>query len=185
MQARALANECDAHFESVACASVGGVYVGATAKELTNILNSVKEHKRSIVFLDEFEVIGFSRKTGLLDSASSNEDRKRAVGTLLEAMDGVDTRRPTKKSDPVTLFVAATNDASDIDKALLRPGRFDIKYKLGLPGPKTREKILRYHLKRREPQQKSSQLGETQQQPSPPPPVSANETQQQPSPPPP
>jgi len=148
--AKALANECDAHFEVISCGGIGGIYVGMTARKLKKAFNRASKHKKAIVFMDEFDAVGLSRRGIQLGDGGAEQDRRMTIGCLLEEMDGFENSPWKKKGDSITLYVAATNDASRLDDALLRPGRFDIKYALQLPGPKMRMQILNRYLQSKE-----------------------------------
>ena len=113
------------------------MYVGVGASRVRDLFEKAKKTMPSIIFIDEIDAVGRQRGTGL---GGGHDEREQTLNQLLVEMDGFDA------NDGV-IVMAATNRADILDKALLRPGRFDRQVYVGLPDVKGREEILRVHTK--------------------------------------
>ena len=108
------------------------MYVGVGASRVRDLFEKAKKTMPSIVFIDEIDAVGRQRGAGL---GGGHDEREQTLNQLLVEMDGFDA------NDGV-IVMAATNRADILDKALLRPGRFDRQVYVGLPDVKGREEIL-------------------------------------------
>ena len=136
--ARAVAGEAGVPFFSIAGSEFVEMFVGMGASKVRDLFKQANEKAPCIVFIDEIDTIGKKR-----DGASGmggNDEREQTLNQLLVEMDGFDA------NDGV-IVMAATNRADILDKALLRPGRFDRQVYVGLPDVKGREEILKVHTK--------------------------------------
>ncbi|MBY0109834.1 MAG: ATP-dependent zinc metalloprotease FtsH [Candidatus Babeliaceae bacterium] len=135
--ARAIAGESGRPFFAVSGSSFIEQYVGVGAKRVRELFAQARKHAPSIVFIDEIDAIGIKR-------SDSGGDREYAqtLNQLLTEMDGFATSRSA------VIVIAATNRADILDKALLRPGRFDRKVEVPYPNIKAREEILAVHLRK-------------------------------------
>ena len=113
------------------------MYVGVGASRIRDLFNDARKLKPCIVFIDEIDAIGRQRGGGL---AGDNSERDQTLNQLLTNMDGFE-------KDTEVIVMASTNRADILDKALMRPGRFDRKVKVGLPDREGRKEILKVHLK--------------------------------------
>ncbi len=113
------------------------MYVGVGASRVRDLFEKAKKTMPSIVFIDEIDAVGRQRGAGL---GGGHDEREQTLNQLLVEMDGFDA------NDGV-IVMAATNRADILDKALLRPGRFDRQVYVGLPDVKGREEILKVHTK--------------------------------------
>lgn len=138
MLAKAIANEVDASFFLVTGDSIMNKWVGESEKNIARVFQSARTRDRSIIFFDEIESIAPKRNT-------NSTVVPRVVTQLLTEMDGFSTQKNTK--DKFLLVIAATNLIDQIDKALLRPGRFTEKIYVGLPDLKARERMFELKLK--------------------------------------
>jgi AAA family ATPase len=129
--ARALAAESRFNFLSIKGPELISKYVGDTELNIREVFRKAKLAAPAIVFFDEFDAIA-KRDTG--------HDSLSPVTALLTEMDGFEALESV-------LVLAATNRPWTIDEALLRPGRFDLKYYVGLPNQDAREQILRIKLR--------------------------------------
>mgnify|MGYP000485631107 CR=1 FL=1 len=136
--ARAVAGEAGVPFFSIAGSEFVEMFVGMGASKVRDLFKQANEKAPCIVFIDEIDTIGKKR-----DGASGmggNDEREQTLNQLLVEMDGFEA------NDGV-IVMAATNRADILDKALLRPGRFDRQVYVGLPDVKGREEILKVHTK--------------------------------------
>ena len=127
--ARIIASRADAFFYEISGPEVFSKWYGETEELLRRIFEDAAGRPRSIIFFDEIDSVAAQRD-------ESHEASRRVVAQLLTLMDGF---RPEQN----VVVVAATNRPQDIDRALLRPGRFDWKIHFPLPGLDDREAILR------------------------------------------
>ena len=134
MMMRALANEIRAGFYYVKASNLISAYPGETEKMLANIFNIARKHAPCVLFFDEIDSIAVSR-----DSSDIDETHRHALSQLLVEMDGFQ-----KLSN--VIMVGATNVPQVMDKAILRPGRFDKIIYLPLPDFNGRKKILEMYL---------------------------------------
>ena len=135
--ARACAGEAGVPFYAISGSDFVEMYVGVGASRVRNLFEKAKKTMPSIIFIDEIDAVGRQRGAGL---GGGHDEREQTLNQLLVEMDGFDA------NDGV-IIMAATNRADILDKALLRPGRFDRQVYVGLPDVKGREAILRVHTK--------------------------------------
>ena len=135
--AKAVAGEADVSFLSISGSDFVEMYVGVGASRVRDLFEQAKHQSPAIVFIDEIDAVGRQRGSGL---GGGHDEREQTLNQLLVEMDGFDA------NDGV-IVMAATNRADILDKALLRPGRFDRQVYVGLPDVKGREEILRVHTK--------------------------------------
>ena len=130
--AKAVANEIDAHFETISGPEIMSKYYGESEEQLREMFDEAEENEPAIVFIDELDSIAPKR-----DETSGDVER-RVVAQLLSLMDGLEER------GQVTV-IAATNRVDAIDPALRRGGRFDREIEIGVPDKEGREEILQVH----------------------------------------
>jgi transitional endoplasmic reticulum ATPase len=130
--AKAVANETNANFYSIAGPEIMGKYYGESEERLRSIFKEAQENSPSIIFIDEIDSIAPKREE------VSGELEKRIVSQLLTLMDGLESRGKV-------VVIAATNRPDAIDPALRRPGRFDREIEIGIPDEKSRMEILQIH----------------------------------------
>ena len=135
--ARAVAGEAGVPFYAISGSDFVEMYVGVGASRVRELIEKAKKTMPSIIFIDEIDAVGRQRGAGL---GGGHDEREQTLNQLLVEMDGFDA------NDGV-IVMAATNRADILDKALLRPGRFDRQVYVGLPDVKGREAILRVHTK--------------------------------------
>ena len=133
--ARACAGEAGVPFYAISGSDFVEMYVGVGASRVRDLFEKAKKTMPAIIFIDEIDAVGRQRGAGL---GGGHEEREQTLNQLLVEMDGFDA------NDGV-IVMAATNRADILDKALLRPGRFDRQVYVGLPDVKGREEILRVH----------------------------------------
>ena len=130
--ARAVANEADAYFISIAGPEIMSKWVGEAEKKLREIFDNAEKNAPAIIFIDEIDAIAPKREDAV------GEVERRVVAQLLATMDGL-------KSRGRVVVMAATNRPNDIDPALRRPGRFDREIEIGVPDREGRLEILQIH----------------------------------------
>ena len=135
--ARACAGEAGVPFYAISGSDFVEMFVGVGASRVRDLFEKAKKTMPSIIFIDEIDAVGRQRGAGL---GGGHDEREQTLNQLLVEMDGFDA------NDGV-IVMAATNRADILDKALLRPGRFDRQVYVGLPDVKGREEILRVHTK--------------------------------------
>ena len=135
--AKAVAGEAGVHFLSISGSDFVELYVGVGASRVRDLFDQAKKEAPAIVFIDEIDAVGRQRGAGL---GGGHDEREQTLNQLLVEMDGFEA------NDGV-IVMAATNRADILDKALLRPGRFDRQVYVGLPDVKGREEILKVHTK--------------------------------------
>lgn len=136
--ARAVAGEAKVPFFSISGSEFVEMFVGMGAARVRDLFKQAQEKAPCIVFIDEIDAIGKSRNTGTF---GGNDEREQTLNQLLTEMDGFEP-------DKGVVILAATNRPETLDKALLRPGRFDRRIPVELPDLAGREAILRVHGKR-------------------------------------
>jgi cell division protease FtsH len=137
LTARAVAGEANVPFFYMSGSDFVELYVGVGASRVRDLFKKAKEEAPAIVFIDELDAVGRQRGAGL---GGGNDEREQTLNSLLVEMDGFD-------NDTNIIVMAATNRPDVLDKALLRPGRFDKIVVIDAPDKKGREEILRLHLK--------------------------------------
>jgi cell division protease FtsH len=136
--ARAVAGEANCPFFSISGSNFIEVFVGVGAARVRDLFAQARKHSPSIIFIDEIDAVGRHRGSGM---GGGNDEREQTLNQLLAEMDGFETS-PT----PI-IVIAATNRVDVLDKALLRPGRFDRRVTVPYPDLKSREAILAVHVK--------------------------------------
>lgn len=136
--AKAVAGEADRPFFSISGSDFVEMFVGVGASRIRDMFEQAKKNAPCIIFMDEIDAVGRHRGAGI---GGGNDEREQTLNQLLVEMDGFDT------NDGVIL-IAATNRPDVLDKALLRPGRFDRRVMVGLPDIKGRYEILKVHAKK-------------------------------------
>lgn len=135
--AKAVAGEAKVPFFSISGSEFMEMFVGVGAARVRDLFNQAQAKAPCIVFIDEIDTIGKSRN---LSGITGNDERDQTLNQLLNEMDGF-------SSEKGVVILAATNKPEVLDKALLRPGRFDRRIPLELPDIAGREAILRVHAK--------------------------------------
>jgi len=138
LMARAVAGEAKVPFFSLSGSEFVEMFVGVGASRVRDLFKQAKEKAPSIIFIDEIDAIGRSR--GKANSFQANDERESTLNQLLTELDGFGTNTGV-------IVLAATNRADILDKALLRPGRFDRHIYLELPNKEEREEIFQVHLR--------------------------------------
>ncbi|MDE7179760.1 MAG: ATP-dependent zinc metalloprotease FtsH [Muribaculaceae bacterium] len=136
--AKAVAGEADVPFLSMSGSDFVEMFVGVGAARVRDLFKQAKEKAPCIVFIDEIDAVGRAR--GRNPNMGSNDERENTLNQLLTAMDGF-------SSNGGVICLAATNRADMLDKALLRPGRFDRQIYVDLPELTDREEIFQVHLR--------------------------------------
>lgn len=135
--AKAVAGEAGVPFFSLAGSDFIELYVGVGASRVRDLFKEATKHAPCIIFIDEIDAIGRSRDSKY---GGGNEEREQTLNQLLSEMDGFDTSKGI-------LILGATNRPEILDKALLRPGRFDRRIIVDKPDLKGRVEILKVHAK--------------------------------------
>ena len=133
--ARAAAGEAHVPFFSISGSAFVQMFVGMGAAKVRDLFQQAQQKAPCIIFIDEIDAIGKSR-----DQAMGNDEREQTLNQLLTEMDGFDATKGL-------VILAATNRPETLDKALLRPGRFDRRIIMELPDLEGRKAILQVHLK--------------------------------------
>ena len=136
--ARAIAGEAKVPFFSISGSDFVEMFVGVGASRVRDMFETAKKHSPCIIFIDEIDAVGRHRGAGM---GGGNDEREQTLNQLLVEMDGFEPNSGT-------IVVAATNRADVLDKALLRPGRFDRQVVVGLPDIRGREQILNVHMRK-------------------------------------
>ncbi|QPK65441.1 ATP-dependent zinc metalloprotease FtsH [Methylomonas sp. LL1] len=136
--ARAIAGEAKVPFFTISGSDFVEMFVGVGASRVRDMFEQAKKHAPCIIFIDEIDAVGRSRGAGL---GGGNDEREQTLNQLLVEMDGFEGHEGI-------IVIAATNRSDVLDKALLRPGRFDRQVVVGLPDVRGREQILNVHLKK-------------------------------------
>ena len=133
--ARAVAGEAKVPFFAISGSEFVQMFVGMGAAKVRDLFRQANEKAPCIIFIDEIDAIGKRRDAGM-----GNDEREQTLNQLLTEMDGFDGRKGV-------VILAATNRPESLDKALLRPGRFDRRIQMELPDLEGRKAILGVHLK--------------------------------------
>ena len=133
--AKAVAGEAKVPFFSISGSEFVEMFVGMGAARVRDLFKQAQEKAPCIVFIDEIDAIGKKRDNS---GMGGNDEREQTLNQLLTEMDGFDSSKGV-------VILAATNRPETLDKALLRPGRFDRRIPVELPDLKGREAILRVH----------------------------------------
>ncbi|MBS4199352.1 ATP-dependent zinc metalloprotease FtsH [Bacillus sp. FJAT-49732] len=136
--AKAVAGESKVPFFSISGSEFVEMFVGMGAARVRDLFKQAQEKAPCIVFIDEIDAIGKSRNSGI---SGGNDEREQTLNQLLTEMDGFD-------ADKGVVILAASNRPETLDKALLRPGRFDRRVPVELPDLAGREAILQVHAKK-------------------------------------
>ncbi|NUU99118.1 MULTISPECIES: ATP-dependent zinc metalloprotease FtsH [unclassified Marinitoga] len=135
--ARAVAGEAKVPFFYISGSDFVELFVGVGAARVRDLFAQAKANAPAIIFIDEIDAVGRQRGAGL---GGGHDEREQTLNQLLVEMDGFDPRVGI-------IIMAATNRPDILDKALLRPGRFDKKVILDMPDVKGREQILKIHMR--------------------------------------
>eukprot|EP00899_Mesostigma_viride_P010133 jgi/Mesvir1/19120/Mv12862-RA.1 len=138
--AKAVATEAGCTFFSIAASEFVEVYVGVGAARVRDMFQMARKRAPSIVFIDEMDAVARARGSGV-SRGGGTEEREQCLNQLLIEMDGFDSKRNV-------IVLGATNRPDLLDKAILRPGRFDRKVTVGLPNFEGRVEILKVHAKK-------------------------------------
>jgi cell division protease FtsH len=138
MIAKAVAGEADRPFFSIAGSDFVEMFVGVGASRIRDMFEQAKKNAPCIIFIDEIDAVGRHRGAGI---GGGHDEREQTLNQLLVEMDGFDTNEGV-------ILMAATNRPDVLDKALLRPGRFDRRVIIGLPDIKGRYEILKVHARK-------------------------------------
>ncbi len=133
--ARAVAGEAGVPFFSISGSDFVEMFVGVGASRVRDLFSEAKKNAPSIVFIDEIDAVGRQRGAGL---GGGHDEREQTLIQLLVEMDGFGANEGV-------IIIAATNRPDILDKALLRPGRFDRQVTVNYPDVKGREEILKVH----------------------------------------
>ena len=136
--ARAIAGEAKVPFFTISGSDFVEMFVGVGASRVRDMFENAKKHSPCIIFIDEIDAVGRHRGAGM---GGGNDEREQTLNQLLVEMDGFE-------ANAGVIVIAATNRADVLDKALLRPGRFDRQVIVGLPDIRGREQILYVHMRK-------------------------------------
>lgn len=137
--ARAVAGEANVPYFTITGSDFMEMFVGVGAKRVRDMFNKAKEKAPSIIFIDEIDSIGRKRGAGL---GGGHDEREQTLNQLLSELDGFEANEGV-------VVMGATNRPDILDKALLRPGRFDRQITVHLPTQQHREEILKIHAKKK------------------------------------
>ncbi|CAM3636879.1 ATP-dependent zinc metalloprotease FtsH [Litorimonas haliclonae] len=135
--ARAVAGEAEVPFFTISGSDFVEMFVGVGASRVREMFADARKHAPCIIFIDEIDAVGRHRGVG---TSGGHEEREQTLNQLLVEMDGFDGQEGV-------IIIAATNRPDVLDKALLRPGRFDRQIEVPYPDISGREKILEVHMK--------------------------------------
>lgn len=136
--AKAVAGEADRPFFSISGSDFVEMFVGVGASRIRDMFDTAKKNAPCIIFMDEIDAVGRHRGAGI---GGGHDEREQTLNQLLVEMDGFDTKEGV-------ILMAATNRPDVLDRALLRPGRFDRRVVLDLPDVRGRFEILKVHARK-------------------------------------
>lgn len=136
--ARAIAGEAQVPFYTISGSDFVEMFVGVGAARVRDMFEQAKKNSPCIIFIDEIDAVGRHRGAG---TGGGNDEREQTLNQLLVELDGFEPNSGV-------IVIAATNRADVLDKALLRPGRFDRQVTVSLPDIKGREEILIVHMRK-------------------------------------
>ncbi|MFC0350721.1 ATP-dependent zinc metalloprotease FtsH [Undibacterium danionis] len=136
--ARAIAGEAKVPFFTISGSDFVEMFVGVGASRVRDMFDNAKKHSPCIIFIDEIDAVGRHRGAGM---GGGNDEREQTLNQMLVEMDGFEPNSGV-------IVIAATNRSDVLDKALLRPGRFDRQVTVGLPDIRGREQILNVHMRK-------------------------------------
>ena len=136
--ARGVAGEAGVPFFSISGSDFVEMFVGVGASRVRDLFEQAKKHAPCIIFIDEIDAVGRARGAGM---GGGHDEREQTLNQLLVEMDGFEANEGV-------IIIAATNRPDVLDKALLRPGRFDRRVNVSAPDTRGREQILKIHTRR-------------------------------------
>jgi len=136
--ARAIAGEAKVPFFSISGSDFVEMFVGVGAARVRDMFENAKKQSPCIIFIDEIDAVGRHRGAGM---GGGNDEREQTLNQMLVEMDGFE-------ANSGVIVIAATNRSDVLDRALLRPGRFDRQVHVGLPDIRGREQILKVHMRK-------------------------------------
>jgi len=136
--AKAIAGEAKVPFFTISGSDFVEMFVGVGASRVRDMFEQAKKQAPCIIFIDEIDAVGRHRGAGM---GGGHDEREQTLNQLLVEMDGFE-------GNEGVIVIAATNRPDVLDKALLRPGRFDRQVVVGLPDVRGREQILKVHLRK-------------------------------------
>ncbi len=136
--AKAIAGEAKVPFFSISGSDFVEMFVGVGASRVRDMFDQAKKQAPCIIFIDEIDAVGRHRGGG---HGGGHDEREQTLNQLLVEMDGFE-------GNEGVIVMAATNRADVLDKALMRPGRFDRQVHVGLPDIRGREQILKVHMRK-------------------------------------
>jgi len=136
--AKAVAGEADRPFFAISGSDFVEMFVGVGASRIRDMFENARKNSPCIIFMDEIDAVGRHRGSGI---GGGHDEREQTLNQLLVEMDGFDSKEGV-------ILIAATNRPDVLDKALLRPGRFDRRVMLDLPDIKGRLEILKVHARK-------------------------------------
>lgn len=136
--AKAIAGEAKVPFFSISGSDFVEMFVGVGASRVRDMFEQAKKQAPCIIFIDEIDAVGRTRGGGF---GGGNDEREQTLNQLLVEMDGFE-------GNDGVIVIAASNRPDVLDKALLRPGRFDRQIYVGLPDIRGREQILKVHVRK-------------------------------------
>lgn len=137
--AKALAGETDVNFIATKGADFQSAMMSMGARKIKMLFKKARKHKPCIIFIDEFDGIGERKNYA---GTGVDKENNRIITSMLNEMDGFD-------SQDGILVIAATNSYASLDPALIRPGRFDLKYNIPNPDYNTRLKLIELYTKKK------------------------------------
>ena len=136
--ARAIAGEAKVPFFTISGSDFVEMFVGVGAARVRDMFDNAKKHAPCIIFIDEIDAVGRHRGAGM---GGGNDEREQTLNQMLVEMDGFE-------ASSGVIVIAATNRPDVLDKALLRPGRFDRQVHVSLPDIRGREQVLNVHMRK-------------------------------------